>query len=241
MIPHLVHGFLGRPGGASRGPFAELNLSYRVGDATDAVHENWCRVSDETGGVPRSHVQQVHGDRVVTVDDANVDGGEADAIVTRASAVAVGVLTADCVPILLVAPRHHVVAAVHAGWRGTLAGVVQRAVQHIADALGVPVTELLVALGPSIGGCCYEVDGAIADALEQRWGPMTDAVRKHTGGKAMIDLRGVNAAILEQSGVRPTHMVTVGPCTRCASTEYFSHRAANGPTGRQWSFVAWRA
>ncbi len=240
-IPHLVHGFLGRSGGASRGPFAELNLSYRVGDATETVHENWRRVSDETGGVPRSHVQQVHGDRVVTVDNAGVDGGEADAIVTGATAVAVGVLTADCVPILLVAPRNHVVAAVHAGWRGTLAGVAQRAVQHVADALGAPVTELRVALGPSIGGCCYEVDRQVADALEQRWGPMPDAVRKHTGAKAMIDLRRANAAILEQSGVRRTQMVTIGPCTRCANTEYFSHRAANGPTGRQWSFVAWRA
>ena len=240
-IPHLVHGFLGRRGGASRGPFAGLNLSHRVGDAPETVRENWRRVSDETGGVRPARMQQVHGDRVVTIDDADVDAGEADAKVTRASATAVGILTADCVPILVVAPRNHVVAAVHAGWRGTLAGVAQRAVQHVEQAFGAPATELRVALGPSIGGCCYEVDRDIADALERRWGRMPDAVRRDAGSKAMIDLRRANAAILEGTGVCGKHIVSIGRCTRCAASEYFSHRAATGPTGRQWSFIGWRA
>ena len=239
-MPNLVHGFLSRRGGVSRGPFAELNLSHRVGDLSEAVQENWRRASAATGGLRCVRMQQVHGDRVVMIDDADGDGGEADAMVTRTSATVVGVLTADCVPILLVAPRHHVVAAVHAGWRGALAGIAQRAVQHIEKAFGTPAAELHAALGPSIGGCCYEVDCSIADALEQRWGPLADTVWRAAGSKAMIDLRHANAAILERAGVHRTRIVSVGPCTRCTVSEYFSHRAANGPTGRQWSFIGWR-
>ena len=240
-IPNLVHGFLGRRGGVSRGPFAELNLSYRVGDAPEMVQENWRRVRDDTGGLRCARMQQVHGDRVVTIDNADVDGGEADAMVTCTSGTATGVLTADCVPILLVAPGHHIVAAVHAGWRGTLAGVARRAVQHIEQAFGTQAAEVHAALGPSIDGCCYEVDRSIADALEQRWGTQSDAVSRDRGPKPMVDLRRVNTAILEGAGVRRAQIVNVGPCTRCAATEYFSHRAANGPTGRQWSFIGWQA
>lgn len=240
-IPNLVHGFLGRRGGVSRGPFAELNLSYRVGDARETVKENWRRVRDNTGGLRCAQMQQVHGDRVVTIDDADVNVGEADAMVTCTPGTAAGVLTADCVPILLVAPGHHIVAAVHAGWRGTLAGVARRAVQHIEQTFGIQASEVHAALGPSIDGCCYEVDRSIADALEQRWGTQSGAVSRDRGPKPMVDLRRVNTTILEGAGVRRVQIVNVGPCTRCAATMYFSHRATNGPTGRQWSFIAWQA
>jgi len=239
-IPNLVHGFLGRAGGASCGPFAELNLSYRVGDDADTVQENWRRASAVAGALRCAHMQQVHGDRVALIDAASTQGGEADAMVTRVAATALGTLTADCVPILLVAPQHHVIAAVHAGWRGTLAGVAQRAVRHIVEAFGTPITEVRAALGPAIGGCCYEVDRSIANAVEDAWGPMPEAVARDGGPKAMLDLRRANAAILQRTGVRPMSIVTVGPCTRCAAAAYFSHRAAKGPTGRQWSFIGWR-
>jgi purine-nucleoside/S-methyl-5'-thioadenosine phosphorylase / adenosine deaminase len=240
-IPNLVHGFLGRRGGVSCGPFAQLNLSYHVGDAPEMVQENWRRVGDDAGGLRWARMQQVHGDRVVIIDNVDLDGGEADAMVTGTPGTAAGVLTADCVPILLVAPGHQIVAAVHAGWRGTLAGVARRAVQHIEQACGTQAAEVHAALGPSIDGCCYEVDRSIADALEQRWGAQSDAVSRTRGSKPMVDLRRINTAILEGAGVRRAQIVTVGPCTRCAATEYFSHRAANGPTGRQWSFIGWQA
>lgn len=240
-IPNLVHGFLGRPGGVSRGAFAELNLSDRVGDAADAVRENWRRVTAAMGGLRAARMQQVHGSRVVVMNDANTEVGEADALLTCSAETALGVLTADCVPILMVAPQQHVVAAVHAGWRGTLAGVVQEAVRRIEREGGVQAAEIQVALGPAIDGCCYEVDASIADALEQRWGPMPDAVRRNRGPKAMIDLRLANTAILARSAVQLRHVVSVGPCTRCAAAEYFSHRSSGGLTGRQWSFIGWRS
>src|SRR5262249_39887769 len=131
-IPDLVHGFYGRRGGASEGVFAALNLSVRVGDSPQAVEENWCRLTHALGGASRVvTMRQVHGADVATVDDAGAAVEEADALVSRARGVVLGVLTADCVPILLVAPHERVVAAVHAGWRGSVAGIARRAVQHL--------------------------------------------------------------------------------------------------------------
>ena len=127
-IPRLVHGFYGRCGGASRGVFAELNLSFRVGDTPAAVETNWRRVRAAIeGAVSFTTMRQVHGSDVVTVTRGTADAGEADALLTTDAAVALSILTADCVPILLVAPQQHTVAAVHAGWRGTMAGCRWRA------------------------------------------------------------------------------------------------------------------
>jgi len=249
--PHLVHGFCGRLGGCSRGPFAELNVSYGIGDDADAVHENWRRVTDAVGGAIRFAImKQVHGTRVVTMQHAGRGRVEADALVTRQTGVALSILTADCVPILLVAPQHHTIAAVHAGWRGTVGGIAAAAVRHLEHRCGVAACDIRAALGPSIGGCCYEVDRDVVDRLEARWGAMPDAVRRDRTGhsrtaKAMLDLRRANAAILVGVGIRPEDIARIGSCTRCAATEYFSYRAAcatagNGVTGRQVSFVGWQ-
>jgi YfiH family protein len=251
-MPRLAHGFCGRRGGCSRGPFAELNLSFGVGDDAEAVRENWRRVSQATGAAIRfATMRQVHGTRLVTVRHAAKERVEADALVTRESGVAVSILTADCVPILFVAPERHAVAAVHAGWRGTIGGIAAHTVRHLERRLGASVHTLRAALGPSIGGCCYEVDRDIVDRLEERWGVIPDAVRRDRvgdtpGAKAMLDLRCANAAILVRAGMRPANIVSIGACTGCATTEYFSYRAAtaaagDGVTGRQLSFIGWRA
>lgn len=250
-IPKLAHGFCGRRGGYSRGPFAELNLSFGVGDDADAVRENWRRVAHAVGVVPRfATMQQVHGTRVVTLRHPAEKRVEADALVTRQAGVALSILTADCVPILLVAPERHAIAAVHAGWRGTIGGIAAHAVRHLESRFAASVRNIRAALGPSVGGCCYEVDRDIVDRLEERWGAMPDAVRRGDTGdrpaaKAMLDLRRANAAILVRAGIRAADIASIGSCTRCALTEYFSYRAASaatghGVTGRQLSFIGWQ-
>lgn len=248
-IPGLLAGFCGRRGGVSRGPFAALNLSARVGDDTAAVRDNWQRVTAAAGGAMRFVTMcQVHGHEIASIDDAGRQVGEADALVSRATAVALGVLTADCVPLLLVAPRHHVVAAVHAGWRGTLAGIAVRTLRHLQEVFGIEPEAVRAALGPAIGGCCYEVDATVADALEQQWGAMRQAIRRVDAAgdmvaKAMVDLRCANRAQLLAAGMLPEAVVDVGPCTRCAVMEYFSYRGAAtrgcATTGRQLSFIGW--
>jgi YfiH family protein len=258
QIPGLVAGFCGRTGGVSRGPFAALNLSARVSDDAAAVHSNWQRVAATVGGAMRFvTMRQVHGAEIANADAAELgdvndppdEVGAADALIGRATGVALCVLTADCVPLLLVAPRHRVVAAVHAGWRGTLAGVAVRTLQHLQQVFDVGPDAVHAALGPAIGGGCYEVDATVADAMEERWGPMRQAVRRVAAvrvpvAKASVDLRAVNRTQLRAAGVVPDAIVDVGPCTRCAVSEYFSYRGVvsqgGTTTGRQVSFIGWR-
>lgn len=239
-IPQLTHGFCGRRGGVSRGDFGELNLSFRVGDEPQCVRENWRRVGAAVPGLRFITMRQEHGLGIAHVDDNVFEPPDADALVTRSVGVALGILTADCVPILLVAPEHGVIAAVHAGWRGTLLGIAQRAVVEMHESFGIEPAVLRAALGPAIDGCCYEVERRIPDELEQRWGAMPDATVCR-GAKSQLDLRHANAAILAASGVPLPHIARVGPCTRCAADEYFSYRGAGGKTGRQVSFIAWQA
>lgn len=242
-VPGLIHAFCGRRGGVSAGSFAALNASARVGDDAGAVEENWRRI---TGLVPPgggfAAMQQVHGTRVAVVTAAALDAGAADALVTAAAGVWLPVLTADCVPVLLAAPRRAVTAAVHAGWRGTAAGIVLRTIRVLAADFGASPAELRVALGPAIDRCCYEVEERIVDALAGGAGTpgATDAWAVARGaGRAHVDLRACLAAQLHAGGVDPGRIERVGPCTRCAATEYFSHRGSGGGTGRQVSFIGW--
>jgi YfiH family protein len=233
-----MHGFCGRRGGVSRGDFSELNLSFRVGDEPHRVRENWRRVGVAVPGLRFIAMRQQHGLGIVHVDDNMFQPPDADALVTRSMGVGLCVLTADCVPILLVAPEHGVIAAVHAGWRGTLLGIAQRTVAQMQASFGIAPAALHAALGPAIDGCCYEVERRITDELEQRWGAMPDVIVCR-GAKSQLDLRRANTAILVASGVPPPHIARVGPCTRCAADEYFSYRGSGGRTGRQVSFIAW--
>ena len=122
----LLHGFMGRRGGKSGGPYSGLNVSYRVGDDLKTVSQNVCDLKLAVGIHDGRIVtmKQVHGDTIVEVKDKKLkDAGEADGMVTGEPDLYLGVLTADCVPLLFVAPKQKLVAAVHAGWRGTLAGI----------------------------------------------------------------------------------------------------------------------
>lgn len=246
QIPNLVHGFCTRRGGISRGPYSELNLSYRVGDAASAVEENWSRVRAHTLGRLRLvTMNQVHGTRVAEVEAAAEPPGDADAMVTSAGGIGLCVLTADCVPILIVAPAARVVAAVHAGWRGSVGGVAVAALQHMTHQMGVRAGEVLAAIGPAIGPCCYEVDGLIADDIEARWGAMPDAIDRYQRegeAKAKLDLRVVNTKLLVDAGLGPETISQIGGCTACKSDQFYSYRAASqggaaAVTGRQLSFI----
>lgn len=235
----LRHGFLGRAGGASRGPFASRNLSDRVGDDPEAVRENRRRLEALLAPLRLVLPVQVHGARIAGVT-ADADPGAADGLVTEVAGLALGVLTADCVPVLLVAPAARAVGAVHAGWRGTAAGVVAGAVERMQRDFGATPSAIDAALGPAIGPCCYEVDEEVVAAVESQSGPLPAGACVWKNGRPSLDLRAVNALQLERCGVPRARIVAVGPCTRCAMAECFSHRGAGGATGRQLSFVGWQ-
>lgn len=236
----LVHGFFGRPGGASSGAFASLNLSDAVGDEPAATAENWRRIGLAFPGLTVLRMRQVHGERVLTIDDAHAAREDADGMVTQAGGVAMGVLTADCVPILGVAPTEHTAMALHAGWRGALAGIAAAGAREAQQSLGVSPGDWQIAMGPSIGGCCYEVEAEIGQQFVDRWGAMPDAWQP-AGAHGQLDLRAANRHILIQSGVPESQISSLGPCTACHSEEYFSHRRSAGRAGRQLSVIGWQS
>jgi YfiH family protein len=240
--PGLLHGFMGRRGGKSIGPYAGLNVSYRVGDDPKIVSQNVCDMKLAVGIHDGRIVtmRQVHGDHIVEVKDKKLkEAGEADGMITDEADVFLGVLTADCVPLLFVAPKQRWVAAVHAGWRGTLAGIAAKTVQKFETDLGVEASQLEVALGPSIGPCCYEVKDDVSGPLMKKWGRLTTPSIFVREGRTHIDLRRLNRDILRASGVPGKQLFIAGPCTGCAAEDFFSYRRERAKTGRQISFVGW--
>lgn len=195
---------------------------------------------------------QVHG--TLVVDPRDVPGPptrdgqdglprvavEADALVAASAGLVAGVRTADCVPVLLVAPGRRWAAAVHAGWRGTIGGIAAAAVAAASRA-GIQPGELQAALGPSIGPCCYEVSAELGERFAAERLPVQsrDGGRWSSWGKPHLDLRAANRALLERSGVAPERIQDVGPCTRCASDRFHSFRAEPDSPGRQVSWIGW--
>jgi polyphenol oxidase len=238
----LLHGFIGRRGGKSVGPYAELNVSYRVGDDPKVVSQNVCDLKLAVGIHDGRVVtmRQVHGDNIVEVKDKSLkEAGEADGMITGEKDIFLSVLTADCVPILFVAPKNKRVAVVHAGWRGTLAGIAEKAARLFTDQIHVPSDEIEVALGPSIGTCCYEVKDDVASPLRKKWGNIAEASIQKRNGKTYLDLRLLNRGVLARAGIPETNIFQIGPCTSCSPDAFFSYRRERSETGRQISFIGW--
>jgi YfiH family protein len=240
----LLHGFLGRHGGKSVGPYTGLNLSFRVGDDPQVVKDNMCDMKRAVGIHERRVItmKQVHGNHIAEVKDPNLkEIGEADGMITQQPEAFLGVLTADCVPVLFVAPKQKIVAAAHAGWRGTLAGIAAKMVQRFESNYGIAPDQFEAALGPAIGGCCYEIGGDVAGPLVGKWGTLAESCLDKRNGKTFLDLRNLNRAILEQARIPAKKIFQIGPCTSCAPEDFFSYRRERKETGRQISFIGWQS
>ena len=236
----LVHGFSVRSGGISSGPFSSLNLSASVGDDEATVRENHDRLRDAAGlraGVITAH--QVHGDRIVDARLAEIFGPTvpqdtgADGIVALGEEP-VGVRIADCVPILLAADG--AVAAVHSGWKGTRLRIAARAVRALQHAAGADPKQVLAAIGPCIGRCCYEVSPDLAAAFRTAFGPEA-ADDPAITPRPHLDLRHCVEQALSQAGVPRDRIEQVEGCTSCDTGAFFSHRRDKGRTGRHLAFI----
>jgi YfiH family protein len=146
---------------------------------------------------------------------------EADALVTDLPGVVLTILTADCVPVLLYDPIRRAVGAVHAGWRGTHARIVPKTVETMQKRYGTDPRDLIVGIGPAIGGCCYEVGPEVAE----RFVAYPDALLPQTGGKYRLDTKEINRIQLIEIGVPETHIEVSPICTMCEHDRYFSYRA----------------
>lgn len=185
--------------------------------------------------------RQVHGAKVARAEEWRAPDPlpEADAAVASRPGAAVGVVTADCVPILLAAPEGSGVAAVHAGWRGLARGVVREGVEELVRASGAHAAGIVAAIGPHIGACCYEVDAPVLDALRAELGNAADenatVVRS---GHWMLDLGALVALALERAGLpRAGLSAAAARCTACDRERFHSYRRDGARAGRLVHFA----
>lgn len=240
----VPHGFFTRYGGVSSGPYASLNCSLSGGDARDAVLENRARAARTISAAPERLVglMQVHGADVVPVTApwAPGQGPRADAMVTDRPDIALGIITADCAPVLLADVRAGVVGAAHAGWRGAVAGVIEATVDAMVR-LGAEVTNMAAAIGPCIRQSSYEVGTDMRDAAltqDEMSSRFFAAGRREAHWQ--FDLPGYCAARLTAAGIRQIEALDAD--TAADEARFFSYRRntlrGGGPIGHQISIIA---
>lgn len=240
--PAFRHGFTTRAGGVSAAPFHSLNLGMKWGDAAGNVIENRRRVLVASGARAIHLARQVHGATVLSVgagdDPDRIARQEADGLCTDARGLAVGVYVADCVPVLIADARTGACAAVHAGWRGTLAGVLPAAVRALAAHYGARPADLSVALGPSIAPCCFEVGPEVAARFAAAW-PGAGLVIDHSPRNPHVDLRLALRLQLDAAGVGDPSIDSPPTCTVCdPAGRFYSYRRDKGITGQHMAFIA---
>jgi polyphenol oxidase len=240
----VPHGFFTRLGGVSGGPYASLNCSLSGQDSPDAVLENRARAARAIGANPGGLVglTQVHGGKVVHVTAAWPTGAgpPADAMVTDRPDVALGIVTADCAPILFADLRAGVVAAAHAGWRGAVAGVIEATIAAMAHLGAAPATTT-AAIGPCIQQGSYEVAGDLRDkVLAHEPQHSRFFVQGRREGRWQFDLPGYCATRLAAARIRFIEIIDAD--TAADEARFFSHRrrtlGGGGPIGHQISIIA---
>ena len=241
------NGFSTRVGGVSPPPWDSLNLGASYGDQPERVAENFRRfcgaVGTDADALVKNH--QVHGDLVRPVTRADVlpsPGApgtvEADGLITRTPGLCLTVFSSDCIPVLLCDPRKKVAAAVHAGWRGCAAGIVEKTVREMVRLLGARPERILAAVGPCIGKCCFETDGDVPEAMRaSALGPEAEPYLERRGPKYHVDLAGLNRQWLLHAGVAPEHIDICGLCTACRPDLFWSHRKMGEARGAQVAVI----
>lgn len=186
-------------------------------------------------------VKQVHGTDALVVDRALTPAdrfqGGWDALVTDQPGIMVAVRTADCVPVLVHDPQRRVVAAIHAGWRGAVAGIVPKTIALMESRFGSIPEHLRVSIGPSAGVCCYEVDEPVLDKLRQEFPGWERVVRSRRSGKAHLDLRTLIREQAQAAGTGPESITAVNLCTICHEDLFFSYRREGRVIGTMVSAI----
>lgn len=227
------HFFSTRIGGKSQGVFGDLNLGIYTEDSVDDIENNFRRIFKATDMNQSNmvYLKQVHSDVFYQVEAYNyndIRGMDGDAIITTSKNVPVGVFTADCVPILIGDRKGRVAAAVHAGWRGTFSNIVGKVINYIVEKLGIEVENIIVALGPAIGPCCFEVGKSVSDNFQ---------FVEIRNGKLFVDLFDENIKHIGEAGVLEENISCSRLCTFCSKERFYSYRRDDGKTGRLGTFI----
>jgi len=259
-FPWLRHGFSTRHGGVSTvyqpesSPNSDLNLGWTKNDDPDNVAVNrllFVAAASRTAATPLFTLRQIHSATSLTVPDSpslpefvNAEGRalrEADGLITSAPGILLGVQTADCVPVLVADTKNRVVAAFHAGWRGTAARIVEHGIVQMAVEFGSRPEDMVAAIGPSIGACCYTVGEEVHSAFTGNFSYGESLFRTDSDSGLHLDLWKANRRQLLDSGLSPSKIAVIGECTGCAGLpsgrRYFSHRCERGFTGRMMNVI----
>ena len=237
-------GFTTRHEGVSRHPYNTFNLGSTTSDAPHNVQGNRSILARAFG--VRSErvvtVAQVHGTDLLIIDTPNPDYShflklECDGLITNQAGVMIGVCVADCVPLLLLDQKKRVAAALHAGWKGTAQEIGIKGVEALVAMFESKPRDILAAIGPGIGSCCYEVDTQVMEAFGKN-NEVWEASARETGrGRWRLDLASANYRQLLMAGLEEVNIETTTLCVFCEHDLFFSHRRDNGETGRQMGFI----
>jgi hypothetical protein len=242
----IRHAFSTRIGGISPAPFDSLNLGNpngaRVQDDYARIWANYAKLTKTIGcsGEPPLRVHQIHGADVVSAraNQAFNTDCKADALVSDDPHRVISIRTADCTPILLATPDSKIVAAVHAGWRGIIAGVIPAAVARMIELQpDLAPSDFLAAVGPCIGPAAFEVGPEVLAEFESAFGPEAPISRK-SDGKGTVDLPSAARRQLIAAGLRDHNIDGTDRCTYTHGKEFFSHRRDRGITGRMAAVIA---
>lgn len=242
-----VQGFTTRHEGVSRPPYNSLNLGLSTMDSPHNVEGNRSILARSFGATVDKlvTVTQVHGTDLLLLDQPNTDYShfqklECDGIITDKPGIMIGVCVADCVPVLLLDPVRRVVAALHAGWKGTAGGIARKGIETMVNLFDGKPGDILAAIGPAIGPCCYEVDEPVAEAFRKQGSDFESFATRESAEKWRLDLVEANRLQLLRAGIHERNLEVSSLCVSCARDLFFSYRRDGGETGRQMGFIMLR-
>ena len=239
----FVHGISTRHGGVSGQPWSSLNLGLHVGDKAEDVIENRQLFCSSLGinGEKAVTCQQVHGEQIARVTAEKRGAGfrdiadavpETDALITNEPDVPLMLFFADCTPILLADPVRRAVGLAHGGWKGTLRSIAAKTVAAMQREFGCLPENMLAAIGPSIGSCCYQVGSEVAAQFEAAFPGFASQILLKEADNIRLDLQRANTLQLQEAGLRVSNIAASHVCTACNNSQFFSYRADKGKTGR---------
>ena len=240
------HAFTTRLGGHSEGCFASMNMSFGRGDKPENVIKNYETICGAIGVDTANLVftKQTHTDncRIVTETDRGTGFSkppfsDIDGLITDKRGVALVSQYADCTPLLFCDAKKRVIACAHSGWRGTVKRIGKKAVEMMVENFGCNPSDIIAAIGPNIGACCYEVDDLVFEAFRDAEFDTSEIFRPKENGKYMLDLRLANKIILNRAGILSENIDISDICTCCNSKEMFSHRAAGNKRGNMAAII----
>lgn len=244
----LDYVFTTRIGGVSKKGFSELNLGLHVADEKEAVIKNRKIAANLVNSKLKYMVagEQVHGTKIKRVTEKDLGKGaldystalaETDGLMTDSSNILLSSYYADCTPVSFLDPINRVVALAHAGWKGTLDEIAKKMVAKLKKVYNTDSSELLVAVGPAIGGCCYQIGVEVVELFKAKFEYANNLIKKDKAGKYLLDLKKANAIQLRNAGLKSKNIIKNSLCTFCNEKLFFSYRRDGTKTGRMASLI----